>query len=122
MKPAALAVCCALAGCGPGFAARYAAGNHALSSSEGAMYFVVLGPVLQQALNQCIPPGTAGAAPVLVVVADVDAAGAASAVDVEPDSPGTGCLRDQLRERRLPRPPLQQGVEYFPIGLRIDTK
>lgn len=109
------------AGCAPGLAERYGAGNRALSSSDGAVYFVVLGPILQRALNDCIPHGTAGAAPLLLVVADVDAAGTAHRVRVEPESPGSACLQATLGATPLPRPPLAPGQAYFPIGLRVDT-
>lgn len=110
------------AACGAGLAERYEAGNRALSVGDGAMYFVVISPRLQAALNACIPPGTPGASPMLVLVADVDADGTARNLDVEPDSSGTDCVRRQLTERPLPRPPLAAGASSFPIGLRIDTK
>jgi hypothetical protein len=115
-------LCGALAGCGPGLATRYAEGNHALSTGDGPMYFVVLGPLLQGALNRCIPPGLPGASPTLVLVADVDAAGVAADVAVEPASPGSACLRRELAQMRLPKPPLAPGAASFPIGLRIDTQ
>jgi hypothetical protein len=108
--------------CGPSLATRYEAGNRALSDGDGAMYFIVISPRLQQALNSCIPSGTAGASPVLVLVADVDASGAARDVAVEPHSAGTDCVRERLTERPLPRPPLAAGATSFPIGLRIETK
>ncbi|MGH8480907.1 MAG: hypothetical protein ACRES8_00420 [Nevskiaceae bacterium] len=108
--------------CGPSLATRYETGNRALSAGDGAMYFVVLSPLLQRALNDCIPAGTPGASPVLVLVADVDAAGVAWNLDVEPDSPGTDCLERRLTEKPLPRPPLAAGATRFPIGLRIETK
>lgn len=109
------------AGCTPGLAERYGAGNRALSTSEGAVYFVVLGPILQRALNDCIPLGTPGAAPLLVVVADIDAAGNAHRVRVEPESPGSECVQTTLARTPLPTPPLAPGQAYFPIGLRVDT-
>ena len=112
----------ALGGCGPGFAARYEAGNQALSDGDGAMYFIVISPRLQQALNSCIPAGTPGASKVLVLVADVDAAGQARNLDIEPDSAGTDCVREQLSARPLAKPPLAPGATTFPIGLRIDTR
>lgn len=112
--------CAALAACGPGLAARLAEGNRALSEGDGPAYFVVLGPVLHEALNRCIPPGTAGASPLLVVVADVGADGRATGVDVQPDSPGRDCLRRALAQAQLPKPPLAPGAASFPIGLRID--
>jgi len=112
----------ALQACGPSLATRYEAGNRALSWGDGAMYFVVISPVLQQALNRCIPQGTKDASPVLVLVADVDAAGMAHGLDVEPDSAGTDCLARQLSEHPLPRPPLAEGATSFPIGLRIETR
>lgn len=115
-------LCGALAGCGPTLATRYAEGNRALSSGDGPTYFVVLGPILHDALNRCIPAGMAGASPTLVLVADVDAGGAAANVEVRPDSPGSDCLRRALAQARLPRPPLAPGAASFPIGLRIDTR
>lgn len=112
----------ALQACGPSLATRYEEGNRALSWGDGAMYFVVISPVLQQALNACIPEGTKDASPVLVLVADVDASGAAHRLDVEPDSPGTDCLAQRLNDNPLPKPPLAKGATSFPIGLRIETK
>jgi len=111
-----------LQSCGPSLATRYEDGNRALSTGDGAMYFVVISPILQKALNTCIPAGTQGASPMLVLVADVDASGTAANLDVEPDSPGTECLRRHLTEKPLPKPPLAPGAGSFPIGLRIDTK
>ena len=108
--------------CGASLAERYETGNNALSAGDGAMYFVVISPRLQAALNTCIPKGTPGASPVLVLVADVDASGNATDVDIEPDSPGTDCVYRHLTEQPLPKPPLKPGATTFPIGLRIDTK
>lgn len=115
---------CALlvAACGASLGARYETGNRALSDGDGALYFLMISPRLLQALNACIPSGTRGASPTLVVVADVTAAGQAQNVDVEPDSPGTDCLVQRLTERPLPPPPVASGAQTFPIGLRIDTK
>jgi hypothetical protein len=111
-----------LVACGPSLATRYETGNRALSHGDGAMYFVVISPRLQAALNDCIPPGTPGASPMLVVVADVDAAGNASNLEVHPASPGSDCVRERLTREPLPKPPLPPGAETFPVGLRIDTK
>jgi len=110
------------AACGAGLAERYETGNRALSHGDGAMYFVVISPILQAALNTCIPRGTPGASPVLVLVADIEPSGRAANLDIEPDSPGTDCVQRQLTERPLPKPPLAPGAVSFPIGLRIDTK
>jgi hypothetical protein len=112
----------AISACGPSLGMRYEAGNRALSVGDGAMYFVVISPVLQAALNECIPPGTQGASPMLVLVADVDASGTAHDLELEPDSAGTDCVQRRLIEKPLPRPPLAPGASSFPIGLRIDTK
>lgn len=117
LLPAALA-----AACGPSLATRYEVGNQALSAGAGAMYFVLISPRLQLALNECIPRGTPGASPMLVLVADVDAAGIATNLDIEPDSPGTDCVAQRLIERPLPKPPLRAGAATFPIGLRIETE
>jgi len=111
-----------LTACGPTLPTRYAAGNAALSTGEGPVYFVVIAPLLQQALNRCIPMGTPGASPTLVVVADVDANGRAQDLDIEPDSPGTDCVAEALLARPLPRPPLTPGATSFPIGLKIEAK
>ena len=110
-----------LAACGPSLATRYEAGNMALSHGDGAMYFVVISPVLQRALNDCIPAGTPGASKMLVVVADIDALGNAPNLEVQPDSPGSECLRRYLTSKPFPRPPLKPGATTCPIGLRIDT-
>ena len=111
-----------LPACGPTFATRYATGNAALSTGEGPVYFVVIAPLLQQALNRCIPMGTPGASPTLVVVADVDGAGRAQNLDIEPDSPGTDCVAQALLAGPLPRPPLAAGETSFPIGLKIEAQ
>jgi hypothetical protein len=119
-----LALLCALlvAACGASLGTRYEAGNRALSDGDGALYFIVISPRIQRALNDCIPSGMQGAAPVLVLVADVAASGQARNVDVEPDSPGTDCFAQRLTERPLPPPPVAKGADSFPIGLRIETK
>jgi hypothetical protein len=122
MRPAPVLLAALCAACGAPLAERYAAGNRALSEGEGPVYFVVISPILQRELNRCIPPGTPGAAPTLVVVADVDAAGRAHAIRVEPLSPGRDCLRDALAAAQLPRPPLAPGAAHYPIGLRVDTR
>ncbi len=111
-----------LAACAPGLAARYETGNRALSDGDGAMYFLMISPALQRALNECIPAGTPGASPVIVLVADVTAEGVPANLDIEPDSPGTDCLEQRLTGKPLPRPPLAPGMTRFPIGLRIETK
>ena len=100
---------------------RYATGNKALSEKDGPMYFVVISPRLQAALNECIPPGSKGASPLIVLVADVDAAGMAHDLDITPHSAGTDCVRERLTSKPLPRPPLAPGAERFPIGLKIET-
>ena len=117
-----VALALALGACGPSLATRYENGNRALSHGDGAMYFVVISPRLQAALNECIPSGTPGASPMLMVVADVDADGNAPNLQVEPDSPGSDCVRRRLTEKPLPRPPLKPGAKTFPVGLRVDTK
>lgn len=122
MRKSFLVLALLATGCGPGLATRYEDGNRALSAGDGAMYFVVLSPRLQRALNECIPSGMAGASPVLVLVVDVDADGVAHDLDIEPDSPGTDCLALRLTERALPRPPLAPGAARFPIGLKIETR
>jgi hypothetical protein len=122
MRLAALLLSLLACACGASLAERYETGNRALSAGDGAMYFVVISPRLQRALDDCIPRGTPGASPVIVLVADVDAAGVATNVDVEPDSPGTACLAQRLAAQPLPPPPLAAGATTFPIGLRIETR
>ena len=120
--PCCLLLSALLGGCGASLATRYEAGNRALSDGDGALYFLVISPRLQRALNECIPSGTAGASPVIVLVADIAPSGQAQDVDVEPDSPGTDCFAQRLAERPLPPPPVARGAASFPIGLRIETK
>jgi len=120
--PCALLCALFVAACGASLATRYEAGNRAVSDGEGALYFILISPRIQRALNDCIPAGTPGAAPVLVLVADVTRGGEMQDVDIEPDSPGTDCVVQRLRERPLPPPPVAAGAASFPIGLRIETK
>lgn len=108
------------ASCVGGLAERYEAGNRALSTGDGPMYSVIIAPVLQEALNGCIPAGTAGASRVLMILADIEASGMARNVVVEPDSPGSHCVKERLGQSRFRAPPLQPGQSSFPIGLRIE--
>lgn len=110
-----------LAGCAS-FADRFERGNANLSTGDGAVYLVLLSPILQNALNSCIPSGKSGNSPVIVLVADIDARGEAHDIDVEPDSAGTDCLADALTGRMLPRPPLAAGELAYPIGLKIENR
>ncbi len=111
---------CLLVSCTAGLAERYQAGNQALSTGDGPMYSVIIAPVLQDALNTCIPEGTPGAAPVLMILADIEANGMARNVEVRPDSPGADCVRQRMEQSRFHKPPLASGQATFPIGLRID--
>ena len=120
LLPACLSL--ALCGCLGAFTERYARGNAALSTNDGAVYLVVLSPVLQQVLNLCIPPGTPEAAPVLVLVANVNAEGYARDIAIKPDSAGTTCVERALRDRTLPKPPLKNAETLFPIGLKIESR
>ena len=122
MKRTLVALPLLLCACAPSLAERYAAGNAALSDGEGAMYFVIISPRLQAALNECIPPGSRGASKLVVLVADVDVTGNARNLDVTPHSAGTDCVRERLTARPLPKPPLTPGQDRFPIGLKIETK
>ena len=122
MRIAALLLALLATACGGNLAERYETGNRALSAGDGAMYFVRISAALRLVLNECIPAGTPGASPVLVLVADVDAEGRVANLEVEPDSPGTDCLAERLTGKPLPRPPLAAGATSFPVGLRIDTR
>ena len=84
------------------------------------MYSVIIAPVLQIALNTCIPKGTRGAARVIMVLADISPEGAARNVVVQPDSAGTDCVIEKISRARFRKPPLEPGQESFPIGLRIE--
>lgn len=108
--------------CSAPFADRFAAGSAAMNTPEGAAYLVIIGPRLQRALNACIPPGTTGASPTLVLVAEVEPSGQATRVDVEPDGPGTRCLTAELGGDPLPMPPLKEGQARLPLGLKIVTR
>ena len=84
------------------------------------MYSVIIAPVLQDALNTCIPKDTPGASKVLMVLADIGENGLATDVVVQPDSPGSDCVRERIEQSRFHRPPLAAGQASFPIGLRIE--
>jgi hypothetical protein len=107
------------AGCAS-LADRFERGNARMSTPAGLAYLVLMSPRLQQAMDLCMPPGTARPSPTLVLVADLDAAGAASNVRVEPSSEDSDCMREEFRRRGFPPPPLQPGEERYPVGLRID--
>lgn len=112
---------CALAATGcASLADRYEKGNAALSTPFGVAYTVLLSPLLQSALNECIPKGAPAPSPLLVLVADIDAQGRASDVDVEPESDGADCLERRIGEATLPAPPLAPGERSYPIGLRVE--
>lgn len=124
MRSALLAIplLVALAGCVTSFADRFAAGSARMNTPQGAGYLVIVGPRLQRVLNDCIPAGTPGASPTIVLVAEVQPDGRALDVDVEPDGPGTDCVVDALTSEPLPRPPLAPGAAAFPVGLKIETR
>lgn len=120
MRLLTVCACLLASACAPGLAERYEAGNQALSSGDGLMYSVVIAPVLQEALNTCIPEGTDGAAAILMILADIGENGLARNVVVQPDSAGSACVRARIEESRFHRPPLRAGQEQFPIGLRVE--
>lgn len=120
--PLALLPAALLAACAAPFADRFAAGSATVNTPEGAAYLVIIGPRLQRALNACIPAGTKGASPTLVLVADVQPTGQATAVDVEPDGPGTDCLAEDFAGAPLAPPPLKAGQDRFALGLKIETR
>lgn len=120
-RRAAVLLAFLVSACAPGLAERYEAGNRALSAGDGLMYSVVIAPVLQEALNTCIPEGTAGAAPVLMILADIGANGLAHGVVVRPESPGSDCVRERIEQSRFHKPPLGPGQASFPIGLRVES-
>ena len=122
MRNAAIGILSAycVASCAANLAERYEKGNQALSTGDGPMYSVIIAPALQDALNTCIPKGTPGAAPVIMVLADISAEGAARNVVVQPDSAGTNCVSEKISQAHFHKPPLEAGQESFPIGLRIE--
>ena len=101
---------------------RFERGSQALSTGDGAAYFVRIGPILQDALNICIPSSLKPPSPTIMVLADIDAVGAASDVVIEPESEGTRCIEDELGRARFPAPPLAAGATTFPLGIRIDLQ
>lgn len=111
---------CGTTSCATGLATRFEKGSQALSTGEGAAYFVRMGPILQDALNTCIPFSLPPPAKMIMVLADITKAGTASDVVVEPASEGTLCVADQLSKARFPPPPIVAGEEMFPIGIRVD--
>ncbi len=110
---------CAIS-CVSNLASRFEKGSKALSTGEGAAYFVRVGPILQDALNTCIPSSLPPPSPMIMVLADITNAGVASDVVVEPSSDGTRCVADQLSKAHFPPPPVVAGEETFPLGIRVD--
>lgn len=111
---------CGTISCATSLAARFEQGSQALSTGEGAAYFVRIGPILQDALNMCIPSSLRPPSKMIMVLADITQAGTATKVVVEPSSEGTRCVADQFSKARFPPPPMQPGEEIFPLGIRVD--
>jgi len=101
---------------------RFERGSAALSTPFGIAYLVLMSPILQDALNACLPSGDPPPSPRIVIVADILESGKARAVDVRPRAAGTRCVAARFESAVFPRPPLAAGEESFPIGIRVDLE
>src|SRR6266478_2114449 len=92
---------------GVDFAAREKAGKDALASAEGQKYEASWGEVIGAVLRSCVSPGSTSPANLgkFTFVADVDAAGGVSSVDVSPSTEVSRCFAKRFGASRLPPPP-----------------
>ena len=102
------------------FETRLAAGNKALSSSEGQTYEQSLGPSIQSAMTKCLPfvtPYTGQFA----LVGNVSKSGKVTSVEVRPIDDISQCFAERIKESTLPVPPQpSEGLEAFPITIEMN--
>ena len=102
------------------FDMRLAAGNKALSSSEGQTYEQSLGPAIQSAMMKCLPPGSPYTGH-FALIGNVLRSGKVTSVEVRPIDDISQCFAERIKESALPVPPLSsEGIEAFPITIEMN--
>jgi hypothetical protein len=102
------------------FEMRLAAGNKALSSSEGQTYEQALGPAIQSAMTKCLSPVTPYTGQ-FALIGNVSKSGKVTSVEVRPIDDISQCFAERIKESTLPVPPLSsEGIEAFPITIEMN--
>lgn len=107
----------------PAFDARVAAAKAAVATRPGFIYDTAMVPAMHHALVPCVPKGTDPArGGDFVLVADVDAAGRVSNIDMRPASPLARCFAQRFSALTLRAPPLKAGQSRYPVVVEMLTK
>ncbi|GAB6197046.1 hypothetical protein [Lysobacter xanthus] len=105
----------------PGFASRLATAKAAVATRQGFIYDTAMVPAIHHAVVPCVPKGTdPGRGGEFVLVADVDATGHLSAVDVRPQTPFARCFARTFGATVLQPPPPRSGG--WPIAVEMETR
>lgn len=101
------------------FDARQKAGEAALADKKGQQYVATWGAAMQTSLPTCIPVGSTSPENLgtFTFVANVDATGTVSAIEVQPSTAVSRCFAEKFSRAQLPPPPspLPPGG-FFPIA------
>jgi len=101
------------------FAAREKIGKGTLATAEGQKYEARWGEVMGAVMRACIPPGSSSSANLgkFTFVANVDAVGNVSSVEVSPKTKVSHCFAQQFASSRLPPPPSSPRVNgLYPVA------
>jgi hypothetical protein len=102
------------------FEMRLAAGNKALSSSEGQTYEQSLSPAIQSAMTKCLSPVTPYTGQ-FALIGNVSKSGKVTSVEVRPIDDISQCFAERIKESTLPVPPVSsEGIEAFPITIEMN--
>ena len=87
------------------FSERVKVGNDVSSSPAGKSYERSLGPIFQEAMLVCIPPGSTGHLGEFALVGTISALGNVSNVEVRPSTTTSVCFAEQVERATFPEPP-----------------
>jgi hypothetical protein len=106
------------------FQQRIGAANFMQKTPQGAAYAQGFTPLVQAAIQSCIPPGTKppGSLGTFIFVANVTKVGEISAADVQPRSTVAACFAANFAQNHLPPPPLPADARIdYPIVVEVDV-
>lgn len=113
----------AQAGGPPAFDTRVAAAKAAVATRPGFIYDTAMVPALHHALVPCVPPGNdQRRGGEFVLVADVDARGRATNIEVRPATALARCFAGHFRALALQPPPLARGQRLYPVVVEMQTR
>ena len=114
---------CGRAAPGP-FQQRIGAADFMQKTPQGAAYAQGFTPLVQAAIQSCIPPGTAppNSLGKFIFVANVTKAGEMSAGDVQPRTTVATCFAAHFVQNHLPPPPLPANAPVdYPIVVELNV-